>query len=66
MAATDLTEALESSVQAAQTGGRFVAAWDLPTEEALTAAQAQLARGVRTQRRLRAQEVLPMPTEDSR
>ena len=58
---SDLGEILESSIHAAQTRGRFVAAWDLPDAESLTATHAQLARGLRCQRVLRAYVVLPMP-----
>ncbi len=59
----DLTEQLESSVQAASTGGRFVAAWDLPSDSVLAAMHAQLQRGVWRQRLLRTHEVLPLPNE---
>lgn len=58
----DLAEQLESSVLAASTGGRFVAAWDLPSERDLNALHAELQRGVCQQRLLRTFEVLPFPT----
>lgn len=60
---SDLVRPLESSIEALQTGGRFVAAWELPNEEDLHAVNAQLCLGVRTQRLMRCEVVLPMPTE---
>jgi hypothetical protein len=60
---SDLTPALERSLEAAKTGGAFVAHFDLPSETELVAVHAQLARGVRGQVRLRVVRVLPMPTE---
>lgn len=62
---TDLTTQLTTSIEALSTGGRFVPAWELPTEDVLHAVQAQLWLGVRTQRRLRVEVVLPMPTKVS-
>jgi hypothetical protein len=58
---SDLAEGLETSISAVQGGGRFVASWQLPAESELVTVHAQLARGVRSQRRLRAVAVLPMP-----
>ena len=63
MSADDLASQLESSVEAVSGGGRFVAAWELPSEDVLHAVNAQLWLGVRTQRRLRVEVVLPMPTK---
>jgi hypothetical protein len=59
----DLADALEASIEAVETGGRFVAAWDLPSEETLHAINAQLWLGVRTQRLFRCEPVLVMPTK---
>lgn len=58
---TDLANQLAASVEALSTGGRFVRAADLPSEQALTDAHARLERGIRGQRRLRCEVVLPMP-----
>jgi len=59
--ASDMTEILESSVHAVQSGGRFVPSWELPDDAALTAVHAELARLCRSSRRLRVWAVLPMP-----
>jgi hypothetical protein len=57
----DLTELLESSVAAVQTGGRFVSRLELPSESQLVATQAELARVCRAGRSGRFFEVLPFP-----
>lgn len=57
----DLADGLETSIAAVAGGGRFVAAWQLPQESDLNATHAQLARGIRCQRRLAVFQVLEMP-----
>ena len=58
---TDLVPKLEASIEAARTGGAFVARFDLPDENDLAEVHAQLARVIRSQRRIRGRWVLPMP-----
>jgi hypothetical protein len=57
----DLVPKLESSIEAAQTGGSFVPSWKLPHEHDLVDVHAMLERVIRSQRRIRGRWVLPMP-----
>jgi hypothetical protein len=58
---SNLTEKLERSIEAAQTGGEFVPAWRLPHDHDLRDVHAMLERVIREQRRIRGVWVLPMP-----
>ncbi len=61
---SNLEQSLESSIEAAQTRGHFVVAWELPSEGELAYVHAQLARVCRESRVWRAVQVLPMPVEE--
>ena len=60
---SELAEQLASSVEALSTGGRFALRSELPSEQELNDAHAQLERVIRGQRVMRCEAVLPMPVE---
>ena len=60
-AMTDLADKLADSVEALSTGGSFVPRWQLPHDHDLRDIHAILERVIRSQHRLRAVRILPMP-----